>query len=278
MLDRVGVSASWPARARYPTSTDARTVRPGVTSIHGGGKGPAISVPVEGQRPGPARPGGHREQDRSDLPDGEGLPPSLLADLMGRSTAMTCFPGSTAVGRRTGSSRNRPVHRRRPGPTTWAGCWKRYRDSRVSSFPAAPATCAASSRSRTSTRPGNRQRPPCTPITDRLLGLEQAYVLMLCLPEVRAAHRRARTARAAVREPRARPGFLRASTARCWCCCARTCTRPTSTPNATATPSPAPPGRKTCSTWSPPGTPTPRSPAARPVGGPYAPPGTSTDG
>ena len=52
-------------------------------------------------------------------------------------------------------------------------------------------------------------------------------------------------------------------TGRCWCCCARTCTRPISTPNAAATalsPS-SPAGTGTCCAWSPPGTPTPRSPA-----------------
>jgi hypothetical protein len=37
-----------------------------------------------GQRTGSARSGGYRERERPDLPDGEGLPPSLLADLMGQ--------------------------------------------------------------------------------------------------------------------------------------------------------------------------------------------------
>ena len=32
-------------------------------------------------------------------------------------------------------------------------------------------------------------------------------------------------------------------TGRCWCCCARTCTRPISTPNAAATPVPQLTGR-----------------------------------
>ena len=53
------------------------------------------------------------------------------------------------------------------------------------------------------------------------------------------------------------------ATATCSPCCARTCTRPTSTPNAAATrPRGSPPGSENCCTWSPPGTPTPRSPAA----------------
>jgi len=34
-----------------------------------------------GQRPGPARPGRHRQRGPPDLADGDGLPPSLLADL-----------------------------------------------------------------------------------------------------------------------------------------------------------------------------------------------------
>ena len=56
----------------------------------------------------------------------------------------------------------------------------------------------------------------------------------------------ARADRAADLSPRARPG-LHGARPRCWPCCARTCTRPTWTPSAAATPSPSsPPGTGTC--------------------------------
>jgi hypothetical protein len=88
----------------------------------------------------------------------------------------------------------------------------------------------------------------------RSLGLE--HEMMLCLP---AGH--LRTIRLLFwRGPG--PDFPTA-TARCWRCCARTCTRPTWTPNAAVTPyPPSLRGRRSCCGWWPPGTPTPRSPAA----------------
>ena len=60
------------SRRRHGDAGVSRTVREGGRDEHSG----------EGQRPGPARPGAIVSQDRPDLPDREGLPPSLLGDLM----------------------------------------------------------------------------------------------------------------------------------------------------------------------------------------------------
>ena len=107
-------------------------------------------------------------QDRPDLPDGEGLPPSLLADLMGqiRCDAL-CFDGWDTGGRCAGSARNIP-----PGDVGGVDSEAWIRRSGITTGTAspavirpAPATCAASSRSRTSTRPGNGTAPACTAIS-----------------------------------------------------------------------------------------------------------------
>jgi DNA-binding CsgD family transcriptional regulator len=122
-------------------------------------------------------------EDRSDLPDGEGLPPSLLADLMGKIRCddlfflgfdssrqaywfeqeivpSTATPGSDDLGR---------VY------------WKHYRDSRFCSYPG--RTGDLRSVIKITDFYSARQWHNTAMYTDhdRLLGLE--HVLMLCLPE-----------------------------------------------------------------------------------------------
>ena len=77
-----------------------------------------------------------------------------------------------------------PGQRHCPGGRTWTRRTGSITGSAsLAATPTAPATCAASSRSRTSTRPGNGKPPPCTAIIYRPQGLE--HELQLCLPEPR---------------------------------------------------------------------------------------------
>ena len=124
--------------------------------------------------------------DRPDLPAEEGLPPSLLADLMGQIRCdVICVRGH----------RQRPaedvvlaVH---PGPAqrSWTErprTWIRCNGSTTGTasravIPTGPATCAASSRSPTSTRPGNGIPSACAATSTGRWGSN--IELQLCLPE-----------------------------------------------------------------------------------------------
>ena len=203
-------------------------------------------------------------QDRPDLPDGEGLPPSLLADLMGQIRC-DASRASTVRQRAAGVL----VQAGNPGPPTLAapttspgiGCSGSITGTASTAVTrTAPATCAASST--ITDFYSARQWHSTGMYTDfyRPLGIE--HELMLCLPE--APPRTAgpgRTVRLYL-DPRARAGLLRARPGAADAAGARTCTRPTWTPSGAATRSPgSPPGRPACCAWWPPGTPTPRSPA-----------------
>jgi len=107
-------------------------------------------------------------QDRPDVPAKEGLPPSLLADLMSQIRCDVLSFDSWDSGRQMcWFSQEFPAQDaggidykagiRCSGKTTGTA-------SRAVTRPAL-ATCAASSRSRTSTLPGNGTAPACTPIT-----------------------------------------------------------------------------------------------------------------
>jgi hypothetical protein len=109
--------------------------------------------------------------DRPDLPDGEGLPPSLLADLMSQircdQVVFLGFDGSRQATLFTQEDPFKAPFTDTPG---WEDLdrtyWQHYWIGGSAATPAAPVTCAASSRSRTSTRPGNGIPPLCTPITN----------------------------------------------------------------------------------------------------------------
>jgi hypothetical protein len=120
------------------------------------------------------------------------------------------------------------------------------------------AISAASSRRQTSTRPGNCTASACTATITGRLGWN-TLSWCACLKRCREPHG---------------PGGMcgctscavpdrisRSVTGRCSRCWARTWIMPTWMPSDAATRSPGSlPGRRTCCTWYPPGTPTPRSP------------------
>src|SRR5262249_35512046 len=84
----------------------------------------------------------------------------LSAATPGRSTAGT--PG----GRPCGSARRSPPATPPSATRPWIRCSGRITGiASTTVTPPAPATCAASSRPRTSTRPGNGIPPACTPIS-----------------------------------------------------------------------------------------------------------------
>jgi hypothetical protein len=105
-------------------------------------------------------------QDRTDLPDGEGLPPSLLADLMGQ---IRC----DALGLDGWDSGRQMCWFSQEIPSGDAAIdfeptdqvfWETTGTASTAAMLPALATSAASYRSRTSTRPGNGTARPCTPI------------------------------------------------------------------------------------------------------------------
>ena len=202
-------------------------------------------------------------QDRPDLPDGEGLPPSLLADLMGQIRCDVLWFDSWDSGRQMcWFSQEHPVRRRR----------HRFRAHRsgvlgeLLGLPALQLRCPHR-------RPAQRHQG-----RGLLLGPAMAQhghvhrsrpaagpgALSHGVPaQSAAANRRARAVRAADPGPRARAGLLRAG--------------PGGAHAAGPAPGPglpgrrsgavtrcpgSPPGRPTCCGCWPPGTPTPRSPAA----------------
>jgi hypothetical protein len=108
-------------------------------------------------------------EDRPDLPDGEGLPPSLLADLMGQircdQVVLLGFDGSRLAYWFVQEDSFKVPFTDTPG---WRISIGRTGSTTgiagSAATPAAPVTCAASSRPRTFTPPGNGIPPPCTPI------------------------------------------------------------------------------------------------------------------
>src|SRR5947207_11460592 len=99
--------------------------------------------------------------DRPDLPDGEGLPPSLLADLIARFAATPWrWTDGTAGGRRAGSARKSRASATPPGTRPWIRRSGQIIGTASTAVTRpAPATYAASLPSRTSTRPGNGTPP-----------------------------------------------------------------------------------------------------------------------
>jgi hypothetical protein len=95
-------------------------------------------------------------QDRPDLPDGEGLPLSLLADLMGQIRCdVISFEGFDSQREKTRFLQSIPDPDRawleKMDPVHWHHYWS----CQPCSYPIARGTCAASCQSRTSTQPGN---------------------------------------------------------------------------------------------------------------------------
>jgi DNA-binding CsgD family transcriptional regulator len=122
-------------------------------------------------------------QDRPDLPDGEGLPPSLLADLMGQIRCDDLFFCGFDSSRQVSWFGQEIV----PSADTPGSddldrvYWKHYRDSRFCSYPV--RTGDLRSIIKTSDFYSARQWHSTAMYTDhdRLLGIE--HCLMLCLPE-----------------------------------------------------------------------------------------------
>jgi hypothetical protein len=121
-----------------------------------------------GQRTGPARTGGHRHPGPSRSaaggraaavaarrPDGaDPLRGPAVAGVRQRAAAELGHAGPAGPGRRRCGGRPWTRRTQQPGSTTGTA------SSAASTT--APATCAPSSRSRTSTRPGNGTAPACT--------------------------------------------------------------------------------------------------------------------
>ena len=105
-------------------------------------------------------------QDRPDLQDGEGLPPSLLADLTGQ---IRCDRASF-FGFDSGRKADWFVQELVPSADVPGSddlervYWKHYWIASSAAIRVAPATWAASPGSRISTRPGNGIPRPCIPI------------------------------------------------------------------------------------------------------------------
>ena len=105
-------------------------------------------------------------ETRPDLPAEGGLPESLLADLMGQIRCDEVVFIGFDSGRQANWFAQEVPFTDTPGGRTLTGRTGGITGIASSAATlAAPATCAASSRSRTSTRPGNGIPPPCTPIT-----------------------------------------------------------------------------------------------------------------
>jgi DNA-binding CsgD family transcriptional regulator len=121
-------------------------------------------------------------QDRPDLPDGEGLPPSLLADLMGQIRCdSACFLGFDGGRHTDWFAQNVPP----AGAYDWEDLdrayWQHYPDSQFCSYPG--RTGDLRSIIKTTDFYSARQWHSTGMYIDhcRPLGLE--HTLMLCLPE-----------------------------------------------------------------------------------------------
>ena len=102
-------------------------------------------------------------EDRPDLPDGEGVPPSLLADLMGQIRCDDLSLDGWEPGRQMcWFSQESPPFSDAPGYEALdQAFWENHPD-----FPLyRNAARAAPSKSQTSTQPGSGIPPACTPIT-----------------------------------------------------------------------------------------------------------------
>ena len=199
-------------------------------------------------------------EDRPDLPDGEGLPPSLLADLMGQ---ISC-DGVAFLGFDGGRQADWFAQNFLPADTyDWEDLdrayWHHYPASQFCSYPG--RTGDLRSVIKNSDFYSARQWHSTGMYTDycRLIGVE--HTLMLCLPEP-APRTTGPERTCGCTLPAGLALTSPSAIAHCSRCCAPTCTGHTSTPNAAATPAPSSPaGSGTCCAWSPPGTPIPRSPA-----------------
>ena len=227
------------AVAAIRRSADTPTAATGV-SWGGGGLMTAPVTASERDLPALAR---IVSEDRPDLPADGGLPESLLADLMSQIRCdVVVFQGFDS-GRQThwfvqeipSTLGSEDLNR------TY---WQQYRDSQFDMYPIHTGDL------RSVIKPADfysaRQWHSTAMYTDfdRLMGIK--HCLMLCLPE--APPSTAGPGRHVRLTLTAGPGRTSPSgTARCSRCCAPTCTRPTSTPNAAATPSPrSPRGTGTC--------------------------------
>ena len=200
-------------------------------------------------------------QDRPDLPDGEGLSPSLLADLMGQIRCDGISLERHDSGRQqTGFLQLIPVIHSCAAPDLQPVHWQHYWDCRPCSYP--DRTGDLSSVVKITDFYSARQWHSTGMYTDvyRPQGVEHELQLFLPDPAGPIAGP-GRTLRLFFS---AGPGRTSPSaTERCSRCCARTCSRPTWPPSGAATRSPgSPPGRRNYCSFSPPGTPTPRSPVA----------------
>src|SRR5271165_4039238 len=202
-------------------------------------------------------------EDRPDLPDGEGLPPSLLADLMGQIRCdQVVFVGFDGGRQAYWFAQEDPFKVPFTDTPGWEDFdrtyWKHYWDSQFCSYPS--RTGDLRSIIKATDLCSTRQRHSTAMYTDyeRPLGLE--HHLMLCLPE---APPQTAEPKRHVRLYLSRGSISPSVTGRCLRCCALICTRPSWMPSGAAIPSPgSPPGNGSCCAWWPPGTPTPRSPAA----------------
>src|SRR5215813_13183204 len=191
-------------------------------------------------------------QDRADLPDGDGLPPSLLADLMGQIRCDALSLDSWDPGRQMCRfsqeipSGNDAVAYADLDKVFWANYW----DCQVCSY--AARTGDLRSVVMNADIYSARQWHSTGMYTDHHGPLGVEHHLTVCLPRALP--------------PTAGPGrhvqlALIRGTGRCSRCWARTWTGPTWRPSGAATPCPgSPPGSATCCAWWRPGTPTPRSP------------------
>ena len=165
-------------------------------------------------------------EDRPDLPDGEGLPPSLLADLMGQ---IRC--DEIGLGRYDSVRQASSVLQKMP--TLSDDELQAFEDwdlAREEHFWDCHWDCQS------------RSYPERTGDLRSIVKISDFY-------SVRSG-------------PETGPGRIsQSATGRCSRCCARTCIRLTWTPSAAATPPPASPlGNGSCCACWPLGTPTPRSP------------------
>jgi hypothetical protein len=181
-------------------------------------------------------------EDRTDLPDGEGLPPSLLADLMGQIRCdQAVFLGFDIDRQGLLVPAGKPAHRPRRGPANGdrPRVLEALRESRFCSYPG--HTGDLRSITKVTDFYSARQWHSTGMYTDcsRLEGIE--HTLMLCLPE--APGRTAGPERhVRLYLDRGGPGRTSPSgTGRCSRCRARTCTRPTWMPSAAVNRFPAHP-------------------------------------
>jgi len=121
-------------------------------------------------------------QDRPDLPDGEGLPPSLLADLMGqiRCDAVS-FVGFDSGRQARWFAQDFPPADTYDQEDLDRAYWRHYRASQFCSYPS--RTGDLRSIIKTSDFYSTRQWHSTGMYTDRCRPLGVEHTLMLCLPE-----------------------------------------------------------------------------------------------